>query len=114
MNREFKGNNVALGSIGITNGNANMPIITLKVYFTDDEGTVHGATNHEIALQQTEQPSMLGEIYTAAAALHQALRNYVEALHYRSPTEQETPVLHGIAESFRREDVTRDEPGPAG
>lgn len=104
----FKGTRVELARVTVE-GRATGPIIKLNVQFCNADGVVHAITAHEL------EPSADPRVAAALKPLMDALRGWVEGLHY----EDAEPALRrvnpgGIAESLRGEADPDDGVGEEG
>lgn len=105
MNSGFKGHNVVLTEIIIKAGHGGIPVIECGVDFVDDDGNRHASASHELLLTRPELEGVEEDgLYAAAQALQKHLLRYVEAIHFREPTEGATqaPEIAGIAETLGR------------
>lgn len=101
----FKGTEVHFRSIQVVGMSTGAKIIA-EVQFVDDSGLTHATTRHQL------EPSADQKVAEAVRVLHDALRSFVENLHYTDASSPDTGgkvTPRGIAESLRDESDEPDE-----
>jgi hypothetical protein len=100
----FKGTQVHISAVNLGPSGTG-PKLTVQVQFCDGDGVVHAITKHEL------EPSVTPEIEEATKSLLDALKPWVEKIHYDTPDNKtEKVALRGIVESLVGEN-THDHDG---
>ncbi len=109
MPASFKGTKVELERVTVE-GRATGPIIKVAIQFCDEEGVVHGITQHVL------EPSVDPRLTATVKPFMEAVRRWVEQLHYN---DAGAPALRkvstgGIADALQGEVDPDDGAGEQG
>jgi hypothetical protein len=101
MPRRFRGTEIKIQELSIVGGSSGMGAkIKCRVLFMSKQGTVHGASSHEIAILKEETP----ELHKHAQGIVKALTERLENIHYvdgaQRQVEERKEVRRGIAEAL--------------